>query len=327
MRASEYIYSKGITLSFLGIGALLLAVFMACGGTGIPMILTAELFLLLLVAGWLLFGYCSENARFRELERIRNSLEEKYLLGEVLPPPVNASERRYYDIMKTVSRAAVGIAEQAKREKEEYCEYVESWIHEIKTPLTACSLILANGSDPRRLKGEIRRADNLTESILYYARLRSAEKDTHIRKVQAASLLEAAVKGQMELLIAAGIGVETEGDFMLYTDDKAVCFMLGQLLTNCAKYCPGCHIRMTAKEGVISVRDDGIGIPDYELSRITDRGFTGTNGRRYAGSTGMGLYLVKELCGRIGIGFSAESEVSRYTCISLSFPGRPDIPV
>lgn len=323
MKFSEYLRSKGITLSFLGLGAVFLAIFLIFGEAGFPMLLTAEGFLMLTVILWLICGYLYEKARFDKLERLKNELEDKSLLGEILPSPVNAAERRYFDIVKIVSRSALGKAEQAMREKEEYCSYVESWIHEIKTPLTACSLILENDADPRRqkreLKKELKRADNLTESILYYARMRTAEKDTRIKETHAANLMEDAVKSQMEVLIAANISVETEGDFIVFTDGKAVVFMLKQFLINCAKYCPGCHITMTAGEDTISVRDNGIGIPDYEISRVTDRGFTGTNGRAQGSSTGMGLYLVKELCGRLGIELIVESELSEYTRMILRF--------
>lgn len=71
--------------------------------------------------------------------------------------PKGLLEREYYEIMKTISRSAIGVAEQALRDKEDYCAYVESWIHEIKTPLTACSLILANGADTRKLRRELKK--------------------------------------------------------------------------------------------------------------------------------------------------------------------------
>ena len=161
--------------------------------------------------------------------------------------------------MKEVSRSAIGAAENAVREKEEYCEYVESWIHEIKTPLTACSLILANGGDPAKLKRELKRADNLTETILYYARLRSPEKDTSIAAVSAAAVVAEAVKSQRELLVAAKIGVETTGDFSVYTDGKSLCFILKQLLINCAKYCRGCRVKISAKKESLPWRTTGRG--------------------------------------------------------------------
>lgn len=323
MRFGDYFASKAVTLCFLGLGALLLAIFMSVSGTGADMLVLAVCFLLLLTLGWLLSGFFLACRRLAKLERISQELKDKYLLGELLPPPAGAVERQYFEIMKTVSRSAIGLAEQARREKEDYCDYVESWIHEIKTPLTACSLILANGADPRKLKRELTRADNLTESILYYARMRTAEKDTQIRVCHVAEVIDEAVKSQMELLIAAHISVQVSGDFPVHTDSKSLCFILKQLLINCAKYCPACRVTMTAANGTITVEDNGAGIPRHELARVTDRGFTGTNGRKFGGSTGMGLYIVRELCTRLGIALEIDSEAGWYTRVMLRFGPYP----
>lgn len=320
MKFREYLGGKGVTLCFLGIGGIFaMAIFLMAEADG-WLVMVFECFFVLLVFSWLLVGYEIERRRIASLRRLMDGLPKKHLLGEVLPKPANEIEKRYFEIMKTISRSAVSAAEQAEREKEEYCDYVESWIHEIKTPLTACSLILANGGDVRKLKKELKRADNLTESILYYARMRSAEKDTRIQKLQAADVIEEAVKSQMDLLIASEISVEPDGDFLVYTDGKALCFILKQLLINSAKYCPGCRVRILAEEGRIMVEDNGVGIPSYDLSRVTERGFTGTNGRRLGNSSGMGLYLVKELCGRLGIELEILSEENSFTRILLSFP-------
>lgn len=319
MKIGEFLAAKAVTLCFLTMGALLFAIFMAFGGVETSFLWTMEALFALLVLGWLAGSFVRERARLRKWERIASGLTDKYLLGEVLPPPENALEKPYYDMMRIVSRSAIGLAEQAIRDKEEYCDYVESWIHEIKTPLTACSLILANDRDVRKLKRELKRADNLTESILYYARLRTAEKDMQIREVSAAAVMDEAVKSQMELLIAAGVSAEVTGDFAVYTDAKPLGFILKQLLINAAKYTPGCHVRMTAADGVITVEDNGIGIPEYELSRVTERGFTGTNGRRLGSSTGMGLYIVAGLCRQLGITLAIASEQGCFTRMSLSF--------
>ena len=211
MKLRDYTASKAVTLCFLGAGVMLLTIFLTAGGAAAPLVAMAAGCCVLLVSGWLVCGYLTERARLNRLERLINGLDEPYLLGELLPAPVNPVERYYYAAMKTVSRSAVGIAEAALREKEEYCAYVESWIHEIKTPLTACSLILANNADPRKLKRELKRADNLTETILYYARLRTAEKDMQVREIHAAHIMDDAVKSQMELLIAAGVSVSLNG--------------------------------------------------------------------------------------------------------------------
>ena len=319
MKLRDYIFSKAVTLCFLGLGGVIIAVFMTLAGVSPYMIVAAELFLLILAAGWVIVSFFLDSSRIKRLKQLVSSLNEKYLLGEIVTKPYNLIERQYYDIMQTISRDAIGIVEKERREREEYCNYVESWIHEIKTPLTACSLILSNGGDRGKLKAELKRADNLTENILYYARMRTADRDMSITKASAAKIIEQAVKEQMDVLISANISVETNGDFTLYTDAKAVSFIIKQLLINCAKYCRGCHIDIDAADGIITVYDNGIGIPDYDVSRITERGFTGTNGRRLGGSTGMGLYIVNELCKNLGITFKAESKQNEFTRITLSF--------
>lgn len=320
MKFREYLGAKGVNLCFLGMGGLFVMAILLLAEADRWLVMMLGSFFILLVFSWLLTGYEMERRRIMALRRLMDELPRKYLLGEVLPKPSNEIEKRYFEIMKTVSRSAVSAAEQAEREKEEYYDYVESWIHEIKTPLTACSLILANKGDVRKLKKELKCADNLTESILYYARMRSAEKDTRIYKLQAADVIGEAVKSQMELLIASGISVESNGDFSVYTDGKALCFILKQLLINSAKYCPKCRVRILAADGRIMVEDNGIGIPSYDLKRVTERGFTGTNGRRLLNSTGMGLYLVKELCTRLGMELEILSEENVFTRILLTFP-------
>lgn len=319
MSAGAYLESKGVTLCFLGIGGLLMGTAAVTVGLNIAALGVIFGLYALLIFLWLVVGLLLARRRIANLEKLVAELPEKYLLGEVLPAPTDAVERKYFRVLQEISRSAVGAVEQERCEKEEYCDYVEQWIHEIKTPLTACTLILANGGDVRKIKPELKRADNLTENILYYARMRTAEKDTQIRKFQGAEVIEEAVKSQMELLIAAKVRVEVRGDLTLYSDKKALCFILKQLLINSAKYCPGCRVEITAGNGVITVEDDGIGIPSHELRRVTERGFTGTNGRRREGSTGMGLYIVSELCRRLEISLEIESQQGSYTRTTLAF--------
>lgn len=327
MKVGEYLQGKMVLLLLDGVGLILLLCFLLI--CGVTPAFTAVLYggIFLFTALYLAVDYLVLKRRLAQLENLLASLPERYLAGEVLPVPAGGVERCYYRVMKSVSASAIDAAETARREKEEYMEYVERWIHELKTPLTACSLILANqGSLCRgqvcqvagRCAREIRRADNLTEDILYYARLRSADRDIRAVRFSAGRLLEEAVKRQMEILIAAKIRVELTGDFTAYGDEKSMSYMVQQLLVNAAKYCPGCRILLRAEGNRIVVEDDGIGVPSHELERITDRGFTGTNGEKFPNSTGMGLYVVKRLCEKLGIGFTVESEAGRYTRFTFS---------
>lgn len=320
MKLRDYIESRILVLCFYGMIAVFFLIYLMITDASLGLILSAEFCLFLIVSAWLITEYLIVQRRLRHLRQMLHQLPDQYLSGEILPEPQDAVEHQYYEIMKTISRDAIGKIEEARRDKEDYCNYVENWIHEIKTPLTACSLILQNGAEPDKLKRELKRADNLTENILYYARLKTGAKDRMIRECQIADVINESIRSQMELLIAARISVEVQGEFRVKTDDKAVSFILRQLLINAVRYCPSCHIVLRAdKEKRIVYEDNGIGIPAQDIRRVTQRGFTGTNGRMLGSSTGMGLYIVEQLCERLDIEMKIESEQGRYTRITFQF--------
>lgn len=265
---------------------------------------------------YLLLSWGRSARRLRELRARLEALPEKYLIAETLERPSDPVEQEYYLLMKELSRSAIGAVEQARSDQREYREQVEAWIHQLKTPLTACGLILANGGEASKLRQELRRADNMTETILAYARLQTAEKDIQISPVALEELCHQALREEMELLIAAGISVQVQGSTRVYTDPKATAFILKQLLINCAKYCRNCSIAITLSEARLEFEDNGPGIPAHELERVTQRGFTGTVGRHMGGSTGMGLYIVAQLCEKLDIAMdiaSREGEFTRFT--------------
>lgn len=314
-------YVEGKTVALCGVGMGILYLILASFLCGIPFSL---LFLLLagvvpVTIAYLVIGWRYADKRIRMLKSRMDGLQEKYLIGETMERPKGAVELEYYMLMKEISRSAIGTVEQVKAEKQDYCDYVESWVHEIKTPLTACSLILANGGDPSKLRRELRRADNLTETILTYAKLRTAEKDMQISRVELHGLCDQAVREEMELLIAAGISVTVDGNSTVYTDPKLIVFMLKQLLINCAKYCRGCQISITITDKGLTFVDNGPGIPSHELGRITERGFTGSAGRRYGQSTGMGLFIVSELCRKLNMDMEVTSKEKQFTKFEFQF--------
>ncbi|MGN0203605.1 MAG: sensor histidine kinase [Coprococcus sp.] len=316
----DYIGAKAISLCMAGMGGMyLILVAYFCG---IPF----SMLLILLSSGMIVILFCviigwkRADRRLRMLRSRLDTLPEKYLIGETLERPRDTLELEYYLMMKEISRSAIGAVEQTRAEKQDYCDYVESWVHEIKTPLTACSLILANDAEPAKLRRELRRADNLAETILTYAKLRTAEKDTQISCIALHRVCDQAIREEMELLIAADIGVSIDGEASVYTDSKLLMFILKQLLINCAKYCPGCQIDIVLTEGSLTFADNGPGIPAHELSRVTERGFTGAVGRNHGQSTGMGLYIVGELCKMLNISLEIDSKEHHFTRFVFHFP-------
>lgn len=320
MSIRDYISAKTVPLCMAAMAGLyLILVFYFCA---IPfslmlVFLLSGAFILLLCV---IIGWRRNHRRLRMLRSRLDALPEKYLIGETLERPRDAVELQYYLLMKEISRSAIGAVEQVRAEKQDYCDYVERWVHEIKTPLTACSLILANGADPAKLRRELRRADNLTDSILTYAKLRTAEKDTQITLADLRAVCDQAVREEMELLIAADIGISVDGEAAVYTDSKLLVFILKQLLINCAKYCPGCQIHIVLEPGCLSFEDNGPGIAAHELTRVTERGFTGSAGGKHGGSTGMGLYIVSQLAEKLNISLEIASEEQHFTRFTFRFP-------
>lgn len=319
MKLKVYLASKAVSLCIIGMVGLYL--FFVCSFCGLPPSLTIFLILggFAIAFAGILLGWRRVDLRLRKLKKQLDTLPERYLIGEVLERPKDAVEEEYYLLMKEISHSAIGAVEQARTEKQEYYDYVEQWVHEIKTPLTACSLILSNDKDPSKLRRELRKADNLIESILTCAKLRTAEKEIQIRPAILRDLCDQAIREEMELLIAAGITISIEGNGQVYTDSKLLIFILKQLLINCAKYAQSCHIRIDLQSGVLCFEDNGPGIPSHELRRVTERGFTGSAGRSMGQSTGMGLYIVSQLCQKLNIELEITSQEGVFTRFCFRF--------
>ena len=323
----SYIFSRLHIILFATIFIFFLSFSLLVSSVSIFLVLMMDIVSLAMVFLFLLFSFLSWKRKMEKTKKAIDGMEKKYLIGEVMEAPHDPVAYEYYLMMKEISRSAIGAVEQARAEKQDYCDYVDCWVHEMKTPLTACSLILANGGEPAKLRRELRRADNLTETILTYAKLGTAEKDTQISRTDLRTACDQAVREEMELLIGAGISISIEGDSAVYTDGKLLVFILKQLLINCAKYCPGCQVMIALDGSDLTFEDNGVGIPAHELARVTERGFTGATGRSHGQSTGMGLYIVSQLCKRLNINLVIESEEHCFTRFSMQFPsGKPQFP-
>lgn len=316
----RYLLSKGISIGFFVITLIFCIIFLLLITIPYALILLMACTISLLFIAWLFVSYQIEHRKLRRMEQLIEQLEQPYLVGEILLEPTSLIEQKYFEMMRVISHDAISQVEATSRQSVDYKEYVEQWIHELKTPLTAMSLILANEPDVRKLRRELKRADNLTDTILHYARLQTLEKDKQFSSFPMAQIVNAAVKNQMDVLIAAKIQVEIIGDFQIYNDQKALQFIINQLLINSAKYCPACKITIHMQHHQLVYTDNGIGIPKHELSRIFERGYTGSNGRTLGTSTGMGLYIVAKLCDELHISYTAHSEVNQFTRFTFIFP-------
>lgn len=267
--------------------------------------------------------------RKKELSRLldmQEQLKEKYLIAELFSMPERADDQIFYYLLKSAEKSMLEHIEAIKRERMEYKEYIEQWIHEVKTPITAMKLLCENNRYPftRELLVELEKTARFTEQALYYARSEHTEKDYFIREIRLADIVHNAIADNKYLLIQNNITIEmADFDDMIFSDDKWVRFILDQIIVNAAKYCtaqPLLRIYARKKEELIclSIEDNGIGISTSDLPRIFEKGFTGENGRIRKNATGIGLYLCKRLCDKLGIGIDISSDLNGTTVI-LSF--------
>ena len=268
---------------------------------------------------------------YQKLYNNLNNLEEKYLITEVIEMPEFMEGKILKNTLEEVDKSMAENVNRYKYILEEYKEYIELWIHEIKIPIAASKLIVENNKNEvtRSINEELDKVENYIEQALFYARSNTVEKDYYIRKSSLKEIVNESIKKNKSILIQENISINIHDmDLDVFTDNKWIVFILNQLIQNSTKYMKQegrKEIEMYAKQGnervILYIKDNGIGIKKGEITRVFEKGFTGTNGRILnKKSTGIGLYLCKKLCDKLGIRIELNSVQNEGTEIRLVFP-------
>ena len=263
-------------------------------------------------------------------ERVKD-LKEPWLIAELLPVSYTIEDEIYQELLRKVGSSAIEEIHKIEDEQKEYEDYIEQWIHEVKTPITSIHLMLENriSENPglkKDLDVELSRLENDVELALYYARSEQIYRDYLIQKLNVRKVLLKVVNKNRTVIMNSSVAIDLDCDEALYAygDEKWLVFMLTQVLLNAIKYKAEADAKvvMRAKRDnkriVLNIIDNGKGIKKEELPRIFDKGFTGSNGRDNEKSTGMGLYLVHKLCEKLEIDIEADSVYGEFTEISFS---------
>lgn len=329
MKFSDYMNDHKKILLICFAGSLFFSVLLFFFGIG-----TAELFLLWLCFAAICFftiwaDYQDKQKRICSLLSTLDSLDQKYLLTEIAGKPETELEKVYFHLLKTALKNMTDEVAASKRASQEYRDYIEQWIHEIKVPITGIGLICENNKTDitRKIMTQTELIGQEVEKVLFYARLGSVEKDYLIKETSLKECVLEVLARNKQFLIQNGVCIQTDSiTDTVYSDQKWICFILNQIIINSIKYRsdqpPRIQIvsRSTENYVSLSVTDNGIGIKASEISRVFDKGFVGSNGRTGTNATGIGLYLCERLCSKLGIGIDIESQIGRYTTVLLYFP-------
>lgn len=315
---------------------VLIAIFISLFSAALLNVLNVGAYACVFVAGMILFGeaaalaveYMQKRSFFRSLFQSLDGLDKKCLLSEMLEEPSFYEGKILYDVIKTTNKSMNDEIAKYRLASHEYREYIETWVHEVKTPISSSRLIIENNKNEvtQNLYEELVKIENYVDQALFYSRSNNVEKDYLIKKITLKELVNSALRRNSTMLIEGGISVQTSAlDKIVFTDAKWTDFIIGQILMNSVKYrstSPKIEICGLQNENSVTLvlSDNGIGIEQKDLERVFEKGFTGTNGRTTAKSTGIGLYLCKKLCAKLNLGISIASTVDSGTMVSIVFP-------
>lgn len=326
MNGKQYLRDKLPLILINSFGILALSLFLIANGNTIHSVLFIFSIWVVIAILYLAASYINQKRHLEKLLRMAEQLEERYLIAEIMPVPEKVNEQVFYQILKMAEKSMLERIDMIERERQEYKEYIEQWVHEVKTPITATKLLCENNRADftRDILVELENINRFTEQALYFARSEHTEKDYSIREIKLSDIVHGAIADNKYLLRQNHVKLTVDNmENSVYADDKWLRFILNQIISNAVKYRseqPEIHFYAAKKDDqiILSIVDNGIGISKSDLPRIFEKGFTGQNGRFVQSSTGIGLYLCKHLCEKLGVGLAAHSE-GNGTEIVLSF--------
>jgi len=278
---------------------------------------------------YILIEFFKQKNLYDELNSILDHTDKKYLLSEIMEEPGHIEGKLLYEVLGQVNKDMHEHVKSYRDRENEYREYIETWVHEIKTPIASTRLIIENNQNSitRNISGEIKKIEEYIEQVLYYSRSNNVSKDYLIKEVPLPELIRKVIKRNSRDFISKGISVDIEGvKGIVYSDAKWLEFIVNQLIGNAVKYTQEengkveFHTVKNQDNLVLSLKDNGIGIIEKDRDRVFEKGFTGENGRQYGGSTGIGLYLCKKLADQLGLEINLTSELGKGTTVSIIFP-------
>ena len=330
MNFKLFLKEKAITILLLLFSIITIEIFLMAYNVGMFIKIYIPLIIMGLYVVSIAIEYFKKKKFYDNLSNMLEELEEKYLITEIINTPDFLEGKILKNTIEAIDKSMLENVNKYKYMTEDYKEYIELWIHEIKIPIAASKMVIENNKNEvtKSIDEELNKVENYIEQALFYARSNTVEKDYYIRKVVLKEIVNESIKKNKSSLIQEKISINIHNlDIEVNTDNKWIVFILNQIIQNSIKYRKKekSIIEIYANQGkenvILYVKDNGIGIRQGEITRVFEKGFTGTNGRlSNKKSTGTGLYLCKKLCNKLGIGIELNSVQNEGTEIRLVFP-------
>lgn len=329
MNFGRYVKDKiNYILSFIVYGLIIIFFLYAMEISKDIIIIVISISFIFAFTGFIISFY-NKNKTFKNINNIIDKLDEKYLISEIINKPKREEKLAYYNILKKANKSMIENVTDIKNHQKEYKEYIESWVHEIKIPITSAKLLCENNKNDitNKIDEEVEEINNYVEQVLFYARLEQVSNDFMIKEINLQNVVKNVILRNKKIMIQNNMKVDIENiNCICYSDEKWLEFILNQIIINSIKYKKlnnstiWISVEQNKDNVKLKIRDNGLGIKKSELGRIFDKGFTGSNGRNQKTSTGIGLYLCKRLCTELGMEIFADSNEGEYTEIVILIP-------
>ena len=330
MKFRDFLKDNLITLILIIFALITIEILLMIYSFDILMKIYTPIVILLLYFIGLYIIYLKKKIYYNNLLNTLEDLDQKYLIFELVKDPSFSDGKILKYVLEETGKSMLENVNKYKYIQEDYKEYIELWIHEIKMPIATSKMIIENNKNQitESINEELNKIENYIEQALFYARSNTVEKDYYIKRANLKEIVNSSILKNKDSLLQNKIELnihDLEQD--VYTDSKWCVFILNQIIQNSIKYSKKedkkIEIYSVKKKEkvVLYIKDNGIGIKKGEITRVFEKGFTGDNGRISGQkSTGIGLYLCKKLCNRLEIGLELNSEKNIGTEVRIIFP-------
>lgn len=324
MKFGDYLKDKSYFIIIYFLGVVIIFLMLLAFKIEFSLNLAILIVLLSLFISIVLIDYFRKKTFYQKLFNDLKRLDKGYLVLEMLNEPDFYEGQLLYQALEDINKSMCENVNFYKNSINDFKEYIEMWIHEVKLPILSLVLMMHNKKIDKKVIEQINRIDTLVEQVLYYVRSENAEKDYLIKEVSLQKIIhELALKNKDNFLEQNIDFLVSDKDVKVYTDSKWLEFILNQIINNSIKYKKDhnsfikIEIEETSDLVIISVIDNGIGILKSDIPRVFDKSFTGENGRIRNKSTGMGLFICKNLCTKLGHKIEIDSVKDDYTKINI----------
>lgn len=328
MKFTKYIYDKIFEVAISLFVNVILIFILLVFKSDISLIIAMEVILIILAFVILARDFIRRKKFYDELMINIERLDKKYLVMEMVNRPEFYEGEIFTQAFYEINKSMIENVKQYEKSINDFKDYIEMWVHEVKIPIASLLLMCHNNKDviEKKYIEQIKKMDNYTEQVLYYVRGENAENDYIIKETDLSKIISKVALKNKDDILENGISFKADNvQRKVLTDGKWLEFIINQLVNNSIKYRQkqvSSYIHIFSEESnnyvQIVIEDNGMGIPTSDLPNVYKKTFTGENGRIHGKSTGMGLYIVKNLTDRLGHKIDISSKQGKYTKVTIT---------